>query len=393
MAIYRREFLKAGAALVAAAAAQQSRVALAGPDLKQSADEVLQAAVDAGDVPGVIAMATTPGGTIYEGGFGKRALDQDTAMSLDTVVWIASMTKALTGAAAMQLVEQGKLDPGQPGARWITRRSTSTRVLAGWDADGKPVAREPKRPITLRHLLTHTAGFAYELWNTDIQQYQKVKELPGIGSCKNVSLKTPLMFDPGERWEYGINIDWAGKMVEAVSGKQLGEYFQENLFGPLGMNSTGFKITPDMRARLAKVHQRRRRRRLHPIEFEMTQEPEFEMGGGGIYSTAGRLPQVRAHDPQPRQGQRQPGAQARDGGADVAQRHGPLEGHDAEDGDPAADQRRGVLPRHAEELGPELHDQRSRRRRPVAPPAAWRGQGWRTPITGSTRAKAWRACT
>jgi CubicO group peptidase (beta-lactamase class C family) len=95
------------------------------------------------------------------------------------------------------------------------------------------------------------------------------------------------MFDPGERWLYGINIDWAGKMVEAVSGEPLGVYLHENLFSPLGMDTTAFKITPQMRARLAKVHQRGDAGQLTPIDFEMTQDPEFEMGGGGIYSTAG----------------------------------------------------------------------------------------------------------
>jgi CubicO group peptidase (beta-lactamase class C family) len=97
----------------------------------------------------------------------------------------------------------------------------------------------------------------------------------------------PLMFDPGERWEYGINIDFVGKMIEAVSGKRLGEYLQENLFAPLGMNSTAFRITPDMRSRLAKVHLRSKNGTLAPMEFVMTQDPEFEMGGGGLYSTAG----------------------------------------------------------------------------------------------------------
>jgi len=287
MAIYRREFLKAGAALVAAAAAQQSQFAIAGQgDVKKSADDVLQRGVDAGDVPGVIAMATTPGGTLYEGAFGKRMLTQDTPMSLDTVVWIASMTKALTGTAAMQQVEQGKLSLDTPAAK-IYAPLDDIQVLTGWDSNGKPITRKPKRPITLRHLLTHTAGFSYELWNTDIQKYQKVMELPGIGACKNDSLKMPLMFDPGDRWEYGINIDFAGKMVETVTGKKLGEYFQENLFGPLGMDSTGFHITPEMRSRLATVHQRSPEGVLAPIEFEMTQEPEFEMGGGGIYSTTG----------------------------------------------------------------------------------------------------------
>ena len=157
MVIYRRDFLKAGAALVAAAAAQASRIAHAGSsDLKQSADDVLQRGAEQGDVPGVIAMATSPGGTIYEGAFGKRSLGQDTAMSLDTVVWIASMTKALTGTAAMQMVEQGRLSLDAP-ARGILPQLNETKVLVGW-SDGKPITRAPKRPITLRHLLTHTAG-------------------------------------------------------------------------------------------------------------------------------------------------------------------------------------------------------------------------------------------
>lgn len=287
MAIDRREFLKASAALVAAAAAQQSRIAgAAQSDLNQSANDVLQSGVDRGDVPGVVAMATTAGGTIYEGGFGKRMLDKDAEMSLDTVVWIASMTKALTGTAAMQMVEQGKLQLDAPASN-IYPQLKDTKVFVGW-SDGKPITRAPKRPITLRHLLTHTAGFSYELWNTDIQQYQKVMGLPGIGSCKNDALLMPLMFDPGDRWEYGINIDFAGKMVETVSGQKLGDYLRDNLFSPLGMDSTAFKITPEMRSRLATVHQRSLTDgTLAPIAFEMTQDPEFEMGGGGLYSTTG----------------------------------------------------------------------------------------------------------
>jgi CubicO group peptidase (beta-lactamase class C family) len=111
--------------------------------------------------------------------------------------------------------------------------------------------------------------------------------VPGIISCQNAALRTPLLFDPGERWDYGINIDWAGKMVEAVSGKRLGDYLQENLFNPLGMDSTAFKITPEMRARLAKIHQRGADGAFTPTDIEIPQEPEFEMGGGGLYSTAG----------------------------------------------------------------------------------------------------------
>jgi len=282
----RRTFLKAGAALLAGAAAEglYSESSAEG-SLKDNADALLRGAADAGDVPGVIATATTRDGTIYEGAFGERVLGQSAAMTPDTVVWIASMTKALTGAAAMQLVEQGKLELDTPASRWAPELA-DVKVLVGWDND-QPVTRAPKRPITLRHLLTHTAGFAYDLWSPDLIRYEKVKGIPGIISCQNVALTTPLMFDPGERWEYGINIDWAGKMVESVSGKRLGAYMHENLFSPLGMNNTAFKITPDMRARLAKIHMRGEDGKFTVTNIEIPQEPEFEMGGGGLYSTAG----------------------------------------------------------------------------------------------------------
>ncbi len=250
-------------------------------------DALLQGAADAGDVPGVVAMATDRSGSIYEGAFGKRVLGQPAAISLDAVAWIASMTKAITGTAAMQLVEQGKLDLDAP-AGGVVGELAQVQVLEGFDAAGQPRTRPPKRPITLRHLLTHTAGFGYEIWNSDIAAYQAARNLPGIISCQNAALGTPLLFDPGDKWYYGINIDWAGKMVEAVSGKRLGAYLQENVLAPLGMTSTAFKITPLMRERLAKIHQRGEDDTLTPqLDLEIPQEPEFDMGGGGLYASAG----------------------------------------------------------------------------------------------------------
>jgi len=249
-------------------------------------DSILKGAAEAGDVPGVVAMATDRSGSIYEGAFGQRVLGQPAAMSLDTVVWIASMTKAITGAAAMQLVEQGKLELEAPASAVVSDLA-QTQVLEGFDANRQPRLRAPKRPITLRHLLTHTAGFGYEIWSQDVAAYQTAKNVPGIISCQNAALTTPLLFDPGDKWYYGINIDWAGKMVEAVSGKRLGAYMQENLFAPLGMTSTAFKMTPAMRERLAKIHQRGDDDSLTPqLELEIPQDAEFDMGGGGLYSTA-----------------------------------------------------------------------------------------------------------
>ena len=254
--------------------------------LQQAVDALLQEAVSRGDVPGVVAAAASGDETIYEGGFGERALGGGAAMSADTVVWIASMTKALTGMAAMQLVEQGKLSLDAPASDVIPSLGEA-QVLTGFDHGGQPLLRPPARPITLRHLLTHTAGFSYEIFNQTIIDYQEATGTPGITTCENAALTTPLLFDPGERWEYGINIDWAGKMVEAVSTQRLSAYMQTHIFDPLGMGSTGFKITPAMRARLASIHQRDDAGQLAPVELEIPQEPEFDMGGGGIYATVG----------------------------------------------------------------------------------------------------------
>ncbi len=201
-------------------------------------------------------------------------------MTPDTVVWIASMTKALTGTAAMQLVERGKLALDEPIGT-VLAELNEVAVLEGFDSDGQPRTRAPKRPITLRHLLTHTAGFGYEFWNADDVRYQQLKGLPPIISCQNATLRLLLHFDPGDRWEYGINMDWVGKAVEAVSGKKLGTYLTENILEPLGMTDTAFFITLTMRQRLAKIYQRGEDGTLTPTNLEIPQEPEFEMGGGG----------------------------------------------------------------------------------------------------------------
>ena len=255
------------------------------PTLK-TIDAMFSDAVERKAMPGVVAAAANDRGLLYEGGFGRRDITGTAAMTADTVVWIASMTKAITATAAMQLVERGKLALDAPAAT-IVPELAAAKVLDGFDAAGQPRLRAPKRPITLRHLLTHTAGYGYEIFSAAIAQYQTATNTPGITTCTNAALTTPLLFDPGDRWEYGINIDWAGKMVEAVSGQRLDRYLQQNILGPLGMNDTSFRLSTAQRARLASVHQRGPDGALAPIEFELPQEPEFMMGGGGLYGTAG----------------------------------------------------------------------------------------------------------
>ncbi len=249
-------------------------------------DGPLRAAVEAGIVPGVVAMATTGDGPCYAGAFGARRLGGDASMTLDTVFRIASMTKAITAVAAMQLVEQGRLSLDAPVPA-IDPALAEPQVLDGFDAQGVPILRPARRPITLKHLLTHTAGFCYEQWNPTLERGVAALGMPQMASGKLAALRMPLMFDPGERWEYGINIDWVGRLIEEVSGQKLDAYFAEHITGPLGMKDTGFAASPEQRARQATVHQRAPGGSLTPQPFEVPIEREFLAGGGGLYSTAG----------------------------------------------------------------------------------------------------------
>jgi methyl acetate hydrolase len=249
-------------------------------------DQLLRQKVDGGEIPGVVAVAATGNDIIYQGAFGKRNLSTDDAMTPDSVFWIASMTKAITTAGAMQLVEQGKLSLDAPIGSLLPDLA-SPQVLEGFDPSGEPILRPARKAITLRHLMTHTAGFCYDLWNGDMVKYLEKTGLPGITTCRNDALKTPLTSDPGTRWEYGINIDFVGKAVEAVSGKLLDAYLRDHLFTPLGMNDTAFKIGAEQRKRLVGMHARGVDGALAAMPFELEQEPEFHMGGGGLYGTAG----------------------------------------------------------------------------------------------------------
>src|SRR3984893_8475472 len=247
-------------------------------------DAALSRAGEAKEVPGVVAMAATDSGVIYEGAFGQRDLALGPAMTLDTVFRIASMTKAVTSVAGMQLVEQGKLQLDQPIGN-VLPELAAPQVLEGFDAAGAPRLHPARRPITLRHLLTHTAGFGHEMLSPDLIRYVSVTATPPTSTGKLASLRLPLLFDPGDRWEYGINTDWVGRTVEAVSGHSLDAYFGEHIFAPLGTTDTGFVPSAEQLSRLVRVHQRRPDGRLEPLTMEAPADREFWSGGGGLYST------------------------------------------------------------------------------------------------------------
>jgi len=282
----RRDLLKAAAIVVASSSSIGLAHRSAGAQVaRNQIDDVLRQGVEARDAAGVVAMAASDRGVLYEGAAGLRALDQPAVMTGDTVFRIASMTKAITSVAAMQLVEQGrlKLDEPVPG---IDPTLASPQVLEGFDASGEPKLRPAKRPITLRHLLTHTAGFGYEQWDPNINRYVKTAGLPPRATGKLVTIRMPLVFDPGDRWLYGINTDWVGRLVEASSGQPLDMYFRDNIFTPLGMKDSGYQPTPEQRARQARLHTRQPdgSLALQPLET-VPAEPEFWSGGGPLYST------------------------------------------------------------------------------------------------------------
>jgi methyl acetate hydrolase len=252
-------------------------------------DDALTGFVAGGTIPGLVAAAADRTGVIYQSAFGRRDASRPLPMTADCVFRIASMTKAITGVAAMQMVEQEKLSLDQP-ARQILPFLAETKVLDGFDGNGNPVLRAPRGEITLRRLLTHTAGFVYDIWNENLHRYAAATGLLPVRTGKLAALSAPLGFDPGERWEYGINIDVAGRMVEVVSGLDLETYMQRHIFAPLGMADTSFIQRPEWDNRLPAVHARQDDGRLQPLEVSAAPtapEPrEFFPGGGGLFSTA-----------------------------------------------------------------------------------------------------------
>lgn len=230
-------------------------------------------------LPGAVGLIVDRDGVRHAEALGVADIATGAPMQLDTVCQIASMTKALVSAGAMQLVEQGRMElDADVGA--LLPELANPQVLTGFDADGKPELRPAKRAITLRHLLTHTAGLGYFFVHPEVLQYFGAVGMPVPGTRASVTM--PLMFDPGERWEYSVATDWVGLAIEAVTGERLNDYLTANLFAPLGMHQTAFRDT--LPADAARVHVRAGGA-LAPVDIYLG-GGEFDGGGGGITSTA-----------------------------------------------------------------------------------------------------------
>jgi methyl acetate hydrolase len=195
----------------------------------------------------------------------------------------ASMTKALATAGALQLVEQGRLDLDAT-VESILPQFGELQVLEGFDGD-TPRLRAPKTKATIRQLATHTAGCGYLFLNQDLLRYAELTGLPSPLTGVKASLMGPLARDPATMWEYGVNTDWLGLVVEAVSGQGLDAYLAENLFAPLGMSDTTFAPTAEQRARLMPIMARAPEGGLVAVDVDLPADPEWPAAGHGSYGT------------------------------------------------------------------------------------------------------------
>jgi methyl acetate hydrolase len=273
ISISRREF----GSLALVFATQAKRLVAA-----TSLDGVLRDSMMRRKIPAVVAMVATPDKVTYTGAFGMRDSASDIYVKPDSIFAIASMTKAITSAASMQLVEQGKVKLHEPVSKYLPELG-KLDVLQGFDSAGNPILRPATKPVTLHHLLTHTSGFAYDTWDESMLKYNAQH---GGSSAGTVAPLTPLIFEPGTRWQYGTSVDWVGRLVETVSGLTLEQYFQRNILQPLGMKDTTFIFPAEKFDRLVSSSRRQADGSLKEDPRNVPVPPKAYNGGGGLFSTA-----------------------------------------------------------------------------------------------------------
>ncbi|MAY95165.1 MAG: serine hydrolase [Nocardioides sp.] len=247
-------------------------------------DAVLTRGVESGAVPHVAAIVADADGVLYEGGAGVRINgESDDPVGASTQFRIMSMTKMVATAAALQQRERGQLDFDAPVSEYCPEFA-DVKVLEGWDGD-PPILVDPRTPATVRHLVTHTSGLGYWFWNDDLVKYESATGVPNVVPGSAEAFKAPMTSHPGERFEYGINTDWLGKVVESVAGTTLDVVIRDNITTPLGMGDTMFALDEARRDNVVMVHVQGEDGAWGSAGGILNDSPDWWAGGHGLYST------------------------------------------------------------------------------------------------------------
>ncbi len=247
-------------------------------DIESSIREIERSVAEG--VPGVIAGLTDASETRLLHAEGTRRTGTDEPMSTDTVLAVHSVTKSITAVAALQCVDDGLLDLDAPASETLPALG-QVGVLLGFDDDGAAITRPASTPITARMLMTHTSGFGYDLFDPDIARLARSRDT----SDPLGEISYPLLHDPGERWTYGVGIDWLGLMVAELRGQRLDTVFRERILAPCGMGSTSFDLDDDMRGRLASLHRHRSDGEIRALDTDPPTRAAADLGGQGLFST------------------------------------------------------------------------------------------------------------
>ena len=242
-------------------------------------DALLRTAVQRGDAPGVVAMATDRRGVLYKGAFGVAESAAGRPMTTDAIFRIASMTKPITSVAAMQLVEKGRVSLDDPAAKYLPELAHLSVLTAFDEKTGDYTVKPASTRVTVRHLMTHTSGLGYPFTSAIVRDF-KAREGDRFPAG-------PLLFEPGTQWLYGTNTDWLGRLVETVSGQSLDSYFREHILDPLGMSDTFFNVPAAKQARLVNLYKREAGGDLTEQPRQAPRDVTQFNGGGGLSSTAG----------------------------------------------------------------------------------------------------------
>ncbi|KZT55644.1 beta-lactamase/transpeptidase-like protein [Calocera cornea HHB12733] len=259
-------------------------------ELKTKLDALLSAATAPGalGIPGVALVVVRKGGNVYEGSSGVADFESGKPFTVDTVVWIASMTKAMTSVAALQCVERGLIGLDEDVSPYVPELQSVQLIdrTAPNLSSGDYVLAPAKEKVTLRRLLTHSNGLIYGHAYPHGVQYMARNGIPSVRTASRGAFKFPAWHEPGKEWHYGMGIDYAGLLVESLSADRLGHIFQKEIRGPLGMDSTVFNLTPQLLERKTTLFQREADGRAVARADEWPHKVEVDMGGGGSWSTA-----------------------------------------------------------------------------------------------------------